>query len=572
MSVRKSQSDGTKASGAGDARAPLPGHGSVNSASHLDAGNTSPSGLTHKEVLTAFGGLLIALFLAALGSTVVSTALPTMAGELGSVDQLPWILTAYLLTTTASTPLWGKFSDLWGRRRLFEIAIVWYLVASALTGASQDMTQLVIGRAIQGIGSGGITSLTFVIIGDLVSPRERGRYIGWFTSVFTSAALIGPLIGGFFVDGLHWRWIFYFNLPVGLVAWAIVHRVLRMPVPTVKRRVDVEGAVLLVVAVTALILVMTWGGDRSPWTSPTILGLSALALVSTAALVRQEFKAAEPMIPPRIFRSKVVTFAVLMSLAAGASMIAANAFLPLFLQVVGNTSATESGLALAPLMVMMTGGSIVAGNLMTRLGRYKVFIVAGPALILAASVALTQIDNETGTFGLLPWLVVMGIGMGFVMPTATTIAQNALPMSDMGAGTATITFARNLGQTIAVGAYGAALAARMGNVLAERLPSDADFDANELLSSPSQIRLLPDEMRSIVIDSVVAGTKSVFVIAAPVAIIMLLFGLLLPEVPLKTWPSDESNVADGSRTTDRLVPPPSATQVVPGVQGGMESS
>lgn len=491
--------------------------------------------LTHRQVMTVLGGLLLALFLAALDATMVSTALPTMAGELGGLDELPWVLTAYLLTSTASTPLWGKFSDLFGRRRTFQVAITWFLVASALSGASQDMVQLVLGRGLQGIGGGGMMALTFVIIGDLVSPRERGRYMGWFTGTFTAASLAGPVLGGFFVDQASWRWIFYVKIPFGLLALVVVHRVLRLPAVAVRRRIDVEGAGLLVTAVVTLILVMVWGGDRLAWSSPTILALGAASLAAVIAFVWQERRAQEPIIPLRLFRSRVVALAFVASLGAGAAMMAAGSFLPLFLQVVAGASATTSGLALAPMMVSLTVSSMVAGNLMTRIGRYKVFIVVGPALTIAGLAGLTQLDDTAPWATLLPSVTLLGLGMGLFMPTTTTLTQNALPPADLGVGTATLTFTRNLGQTIGIGGFGAALAARIDSVLADRLPPGSALEVDELLSTPEEIRQLPLALQDAVVDAVGQATTLVFVLAVPVAVVILLASLFIPELPLRTW-------------------------------------
>jgi EmrB/QacA subfamily drug resistance transporter len=518
-------------------------------------GTTVPAGggggveLTHREVMTVLAGLLLSLFLAALDGTIVSTALPTMAGELGGLDQLAWVLTAYLLTSTASTPLWGKLSDLKGRRWTFQVAIVWFLVASALTGAAQTMPQLIIGRGLQGIGGGGIMALTFVILGDLVSPRERGRYMGWFTGTFTSASLLGPLLGGFFVDNASWRWIFYLKIPFGVVALLVVGRVLRVATPRVRSRIDVEGAGLLVTAVVSLILVMVWGGDRMAWTSAPILGLSALFLVALAGFVWQERRAAEPIMPLRLFHNRVVALAFLASVGAGAAMMAAGSFLPLFLQVVAGSSATASGLALAPMMIMLTLGSIVAGNLMTRLGRYKVFIVVGPLLTAIGLFALTGMDRSTTAVSLLPWMVLMGLGMGLFMPTTTTLTQNALPVGDLGVGTATLTFLRNLGQTIGVGAYGAALAARIDSVLTEELPAGSTLEVAELLGTPERIRSLPPELQDVVIDAVGQGTTLVFALAVPVAMALVVIGLLIPELPLRTWSAQAARTEPGGPGT-----------------------
>jgi EmrB/QacA subfamily drug resistance transporter len=491
--------------------------------------------LTHREVMTVMGGLLLALFLAALDGTVVSTALPTMAGDLGGLDQLPWVLTAYLLTSTASTPLWGKISDLRGRRRTFQVSIVWFLAASVLCGAAPNMFWLVLGRGLQGIGGGGMMALTFVIIGDLVSPRDRGRYMGWFTGTFTVASLLGPLIGGFFVDNASWRWIFYVKIPFGIVALVVVGRVLRTSVPPVRRRLDIEGAGLLVTAVVALILVMVFGGDRYPWTAPEILGLTVVFVGATAAFLWQERRAPEPLIPLRLFHNRTVALAMFASVCAGAAMMAAGSFLPLFLQVVAGSSATASGLALAPMMVMLTLASVVAGNLMARLGRYKVFLVVGPGLTVVGLAALTRLDADATWVTLAPWMVLLGTGMGLFMPTTTTVTQNALPLADLGVGTATLTFARNLGQTVGVGAFGAALAGRIDSVLTERLPPGSDIDVSELLSTPQEIRLLPAELQDAVVDAVGQATTLVFALAVPVAVAILVASIFIPEVPLRRW-------------------------------------
>ena len=507
--------------------------------------------LTHREVLTVLAGLLVGLFLAALDQTIVATALPTMAGELGGLDQLPWVLTAYLLTSTASTPLWGKVSDLYGRRRTFQVAIGWFLLTSVAAGLAQSMLQLVVARGLQGIGGGGLMALSFVVVADIVSPRERGRYMGFFTATFTLASLIGPLVGGFFVDHVSWRWIFFVNVPPGLLAMAIVQRVLRLPFRRVPHRIDIAGAGLLVVAVTSGILAMVWGGSRYAWTSSTIVVLVTVSLVGAVLFILQERKAPEPIIPLRLFGNRVVALALVTSVLAGASMMAVNAFLPLFLQVVSGTSATYSGLVLAPMMVALTASSIVAGNLITRTGRYKHFVVTGPALAAAGLFALSRLGVDSTPMEIWPWMVVIGLGMGMFFPTITTLTQNALDIADLGSGTATLTFFRSLGQTIGVGVFGAVLATRVESVLADLLPAGSDVDADRLLASPEEIRQLPAALQDVAVEAVADATTLVFLVAVPAALGVLVAAIGIPERPLRRW---SAIAGDGEQPAQPVTP------------------
>jgi EmrB/QacA subfamily drug resistance transporter len=481
-----------------------------------------------------------------------------MAGELGGLDQLPWVLTAYLLTSTASTPLWGKVSDLYGRRATLQVAIGWFLITSMAAGLAQTMLQLVVARALQGIGGGGLMALSFVVVADIISPRERGRYMGFFTAIFTLAALIGPVVGGFFVDHLTWRWIFFVNIPPGLVAMFIIHRVLRLPVPRVSHRIDVAGALLLVVSVTCGILAMVWGGSRYEWTSPTIVALTATSVIGGVLFVLQEHRAAEPIIPLRFFGNRVLALALVASLLAGASMMAVNAFLPLFLQVVAGTTATYSGLVLAPMMVALTAASIVAGNLITRTGRYKHFIVVGPVLTLAGMFMLSRLGVQSTAADVWPWMVVIGLGMGMFFPTITTLTQNALDITDLGAGTSTLTFFRSLGQTVGVGVFGAVLASRVESVLNDLLPSGTAVDVDRLLSTPAEIRALPAELESVVVEAVADATTLVFLVATPVVAGVLIATSLIPERPLRAW----SALAAGTQSTE-----PASTDDAPAPTG-----
>ena len=495
-----------------------------------EAGN-----LTHRQIMTVMGALLLGLFLAALDNTIVATALPTLAGELGGLDQLPWVITAYLLTSTASTPLWGKFSDLYGRRSMFLLAIVWFLVASAAAGASQTMTQMIVARLFQGVGAGGLMALSFVIVADLVSPRERGRYMGYFTATFTSASLIGPLVGGFFVDHLTWRWIFFINIPIGMVAVYAIGKVLPRMTERVPHRIDIEGAGLLVTSVVTMLLAMMWGGGKYEWGSPVIVGMILVSILTAVLFVFQERRAEEPIIPLRLFSIRPVALALVISVLAGSGMMVTNAFLPLFLQVVTGSSATYSGLLLAPMMLALTASSIVAGKLMTRTGRYKHFIVIGPLLAAGGQFALSRLDVDSTAANVWPWMIVIGLGMGMFFPTTTTLTQNALPVADLGVGTATLTFFRSLGQTVGVGLLGAVLATRVESVLASELPPGADIATDRLLASPEQIRELPPDLHDAVVHAVAEATTLVFAIGAPILFAAFVVAIFIPELPLRTW-------------------------------------
>lgn len=496
---------------------------------------TTGEELTHRQILTVLGALLLGLFLAALDNTIVATALPTLAGELGGLDQLPWVITSYLLTSTASTPLWGKFSDLYGRRSMFLTAIVWFLITSAAAGAAQNMMQMIVARALQGIGGGGLMALSFVIVADLVSPRERGRYMGYFTATFTTASLLGPLVGGFFVDHLDWRWIFFVNLPAGSLALFAVGRVLPRSTSRTRHRIDVEGAGLLVTSVVTLLLAMVWGGDKYAWSSPLIIGLLMAAILTCLLFIAQERRAAEPIIPLRLFANRSVALALVMSLFAGAGMMVTGAFLPLYLQVVTGASATFSGLLLAPLMIALTVASTVAGNLITRTGRYKHFILVGPVMAAAGQYALSRLGVDSTSAQVWPWMIVIGLGMGMFFPTTTTLTQNALAFADLGVGTATLTFFRNLGQTIGVGLLGAVLATRVDAVLARELPSDTEVAADRLLAAPEDIRALPADLESAVVEAVSEATTLVFLIGAPILFGAFVAAIFIPELPLRTW-------------------------------------
>lgn len=496
----------------------------------------APARMSNRQLALVFFGLMTGMLLAALDQTIVATALPTIVGELGGLDHLSWVVTAYLLTSTVSTPLYGKISDLYGRRIVFQAAIVIFLVGSVLTGAAQDMLQLVIFRGIQGVGGGGLMAMAFVIIGDVVSPRERGRYTGYLGAVFALASVAGPLLGGFFVDNLSWRWVFYINLPVGLVALAVTSSVLRLPFATRRHRIDVEGAALLVAGVSCLLLVLVWGGSEYPWTSPLILGLAVAGAGLTAAFLAWEARVAEPILPPRLFRDR--TFAVSSALAflIGSAMFAGIVFLPLFLQVVSGASATDSGLLLLPLIAGIMATSITSGRVIARTGRYKAWPVAGMAISALGMWLLSLMDATTGRLESSLSMLVLGIGIGMVMQVLVLAVQNAVPYTDLGVATSASSFFRSMGGSFGVAVFGAILSARLSSELARLLPGGAGIvggEVDRLLNSPDAIRSLPPEISGAVIEAMANSVQSVFLVAVPVLVVGFAASWLLEEIPLR---------------------------------------
>jgi EmrB/QacA subfamily drug resistance transporter len=491
--------------------------------------------LTHKQILLVFSGLMSGMLLAALDQTIVATALPTIAGDLGGLDQLSWVVTAYLLASTTSTPLYGKISDLYGRKAVFQAAIVVFVAGSLLAGVAQTMAQLVAFRAVQGLGAGGLMALAMAIMGDVVSPRERGRYVGYLGAVFALASVAGPLLGGFFVDHLSWRWVFLVNLPVGAAAFAVTGAVLDLPFRRRRRAIDWLGAGLLVAAVSCILLVTMWGGSRYPWGSPVVAGLVAAGLVLLAAFLVQERRAAEPVLPPRLFRNPVFDVAAVGLFLVGMAMFGVLVFLPVFLQIVTGVSATSSGLLLLPMMLGIISASITSGRIISRTGRYKPFPVAGTAVITVGMVLLTRLDTGTSQLVASVDMVVIGLGLGMVMQVLILVAQNAAEPRDLGTATSAATFFRSMGWSFGVAAFGAILANRLAYYLPRLVPGSAasGMDADLLQSSPGRIRALPAPVRDGVIQAVADSMHVVFLAAVPVAALAFVVVLFLKELPLR---------------------------------------
>jgi len=495
--------------------------------------------LSGRELFLVFSGLVAGLLLAALDQTVVATALPTIVGELGGLDHYSWVVTAYLLSSTVSTPLYGKISDLFGRRVVFQAAILIFLAGSLLAGIAQDMLQLIVFRGIQGAGAGGLMAMAFAIVGDVLSPRERGRYIGFLGAAFAFSSVIGPLVGGFIVDNMSWRWVFLINLPVGAGALAITSAVLRLPVVRRPHRIDWEGAMLLVGGASSLLLALVWGGVEYPWDSPQVVGVASAGVVLTAAFVFWESRAAEPILPLRLFRTSIFTVTSIVSFLIGCAMFGGVVFLPLFLQIVTGASATDSGLLLLPLMAGMMTASIGSGRIISHTGRYRLFPIAGTAVALFGAYLFTTMDGTTSRLESSIYMVVFGLGIGMTIQVLVLAAQNAVPHRDLGVATSAATFFRSMGGSFGVAAYGAILNSRLAVELPALLPATAlaaagdSANVSRLMSSPAAIRALPPAVRTGIVEALTRGIHSVFFWTLPLLLIAFVVAWWLEEIPLR---------------------------------------
>ncbi|MFF9024518.1 DHA2 family efflux MFS transporter permease subunit [Streptomyces eurythermus] len=488
------------------------------------------------SVLVPIGALLLGLLLAALDQTIVSTALPTIVSDLGGLEHLSWVVTAYLLASTAATPLWGKLGDQYGRKRLFQIAIVIFLIGSALCGMAQDMPQLIAFRALQGLGGGGLMVLSMAIVGDLVPPRERGRYQGLFGAVFGATSVLGPLLGGLFTEHLSWRWVFYVNLPVGVVALAVIAVALRLPRRAAHHVIDYLGTFLIAAVATCLVLVASLGGTTWPWGSARIIGLAVLGVVLAVAFVAVERRAAEPVLPLRLFRVRTFTLASVISFVVGFAMFGAMTYLPTFLQVVHGVTPTLSGVHMLPMVFGLLLSSTVSGQIVSRTGRWKVFPVAGTAVTTLGLLLLARLDEHGGTAVTSTYFFVFGLGLGLVMQVLVLIVQNAVPYEDLGVATSGATFFRSIGASFGVAVFGTVFASRLGDKLADafrgvRLPPGVD--AGALKSDPRGIAALPPVPRQAALHAYASAITDVFLYAAPVALLGFVLAWFLKEDRLR---------------------------------------
>ena len=486
-------------------------------------------GLSHRQILVIFSGLMLGMFLAALDQTIVATALPTITGELGGLNHLSWVITSYLLASTVSTPLYGKLGDLYGRKRLFQIAIVIFLIGSVLSGLATDMAQLIAFRAIQGVGGGGLIVLAQAIIADVVSPRERGRYQGYFGAVFGTSSVLGPLLGGWFTDQFSWRWVFYVNVPLGILALFVTSAVLPAGQRRSKVSIDYAGSTVLVAAVSSIVLFTTWGGTEHEWGSPLILGLIAASVVLLAVLAVIERRAEEPVVPVHLFANRTFNLASSVSFIIGVSMFGAISFLPLFLQVVNGASATNSGLLLLPLMLGLLAASVGSGQVITRTGRYKMFPVIGTALAATAMFLLSTMGPATSQGTVTGYMVLLGVGIGFTMQTLILATQNTVAPRDLGTATSSVSFFRSMGGSIGVAVFGAVF----NNALARRLDGMTVEVGEASTFTPESLRELPDAALRQVVDAFSGSLTTVFAWATPLVVLGFVLTTLLRETPLR---------------------------------------
>ena len=514
------------------------GKGGSGAAAAGPNGQALPGGggqfLAPREVMIVLPGLLLAILLAMLDNLIVSTALPRIVGDLGGVAHLSWVVTAYILASLVVTPFYGKLGDMYGRKKFFIVAIVIFLAGSALAGQSHSMAELIAFRAVQGLGAGGLMVGAMATLGDIVAPRERGRYMSYMMVVMMLATIGGPLIGGFITTDFSWRWIFYINLPVGGAALVYIISTLHLPARRVSHRVDYLGGALLAVAATSLVLLATWGGTEYAWGSGQIIGLALLAVAASAAFGVVEMRVAEPILPLHVFKNRNFSVTMALTFLTGLAMFGALTFLPLYQQTVQGESPTISGLALTPMMIGVTITSIVAGQVTTRTGRYKIFPILGGAIMGGAMYLLTNLGVGTTRTTSAIYYVILGLGMGFLMQMVSLIAQNSVEQKDMGVASSARMFFQQIGGSLGVAAFGAIFARRLIESLASATAgSHVHIPVSGSSVNPATVNSLPAPIRHDVFLAIAHAVQSVFIYALPAALLIFVLALFIKEVPLR---------------------------------------
>nr|WP_211210900.1 MFS transporter [Sporichthya polymorpha] len=491
---------------------------------------------SHREILLVMSGLMIAMMLAMLDNMIVAPALPTIVGELGGLEHLAWVTTAYILGVAVATPVWGKLMDLFDRKLIFVGSIVMFLVGSALCGMAQSMTELILFRAFQGLGAGGLIVGVMAVMAVIVPPRERGKYAGYFMAIMPVSMIAGPLIGGWITDHASWRWAFYVNVPVGGLALFVVMATMHLPKPPKKKvSIDWWGTGLMVTWVTAIILVTSWGGTEYGWGSPTILGLVAVSVIGFVAFLGVERRAAEPVLPLGVFRNSNFTYVAVLSFAVGFVMFGGMTFLPQFQQYVQGQSATNSGLLLMPMMVGSLFTSVTSGQLITKTGSYRIYPILGTVAMAVGLALMATMGTGTGEVETGIYMFIMGSGMGLLFQSTMLIAQNSVEMKDIGAATATATFVRSMGGSLGVSALGAIYAHQLTGTITDRLgPNNPVGDGTEL--SPEVVRTMPEQVVDAIQHGIVDGLSPVFVVSAILAALAIPAALAIKHVPLRGGP------------------------------------